>query len=126
MDNYHQKYLECEIDKYTLLIENEINIKENLILLKKFLKEYFIFIENEYKLIEFQKKESLLSNRENEVYKLILEGFSNYEISKKLWITTDTIKKHVCNIYEKMGAKSIRHLLGIKIQNLINERNIKR
>ncbi len=47
-----------------------------------------------------------LSAREIEVLQLIAEGYSNAEIGGKLYITTGTVKRHVNNIYGKLGAGS--------------------
>ena len=43
-----------------------------------------------------------LSNRELEVLSLLAEGLSNKEIASKTFLSTETIKKHVYNIYQKL------------------------
>jgi len=102
------KYLESEIDKFTQLIEHNINTKENLIQLKKIWEEYFIYKKNK----EFTKKEENLSIRENECYQLLMKGKTNGEIAKELWVTENTVKKHVSNIYDKMGVKNKGQLMA--------------
>jgi LuxR family maltose regulon positive regulatory protein len=47
-----------------------------------------------------------LSAREIEVLKLIEGGLSNQEIASKLFISIPTVKRHISNIYAKLGAKS--------------------
>ena len=47
-----------------------------------------------------------LSLRELEVLKLIEAGYSNQEIAAKLVISIPTVKRHISNIYAKLGAKS--------------------
>jgi LuxR family maltose regulon positive regulatory protein len=45
-----------------------------------------------------------LTNREAEILKLIAAGASNKEISQKLFITINTVKRHVTNIYGKLAV----------------------
>jgi LuxR family maltose regulon positive regulatory protein len=47
-----------------------------------------------------------LSARELEVLKLIAAGHSNEEIASKLIISVKTVKRHISNIYGKLGVKS--------------------
>jgi LuxR family maltose regulon positive regulatory protein len=48
----------------------------------------------------------LLTTRELEVLKLIEAGCSNQKIADKLVISIATVKRHISNIYLKLGAKS--------------------
>jgi LuxR family maltose regulon positive regulatory protein len=45
-----------------------------------------------------------LSGREIEVLQLIADGYSNREIGGKLFITVGTVKRHITNIYGKLGV----------------------
>lgn len=45
-----------------------------------------------------------LSQREEEVLQLLAEGCSNQEIAKQLFISPNTVKTHIKNIYAKMGV----------------------
>jgi len=47
-----------------------------------------------------------LSEREIEVLSLIAEGLSNAEIAQQLYIALGTVKRHINNIYGKMGVTS--------------------
>jgi LuxR family maltose regulon positive regulatory protein len=47
-----------------------------------------------------------LSERESEVLRLIAAGLSNREIAQELFITGNTVKSHIKNVYGKLGAKS--------------------
>ncbi len=47
-----------------------------------------------------------LSKREIEVLGLIAQGYSNDEIGKKLYIAYSTVKRHINNIFGKLGVKS--------------------
>jgi DNA-binding NarL/FixJ family response regulator len=47
---------------------------------------------------------SLLSGRELEVLMLVAAGATNGEIARKLWVTEQTVKFHLSNIYRKLGV----------------------
>jgi LuxR family maltose regulon positive regulatory protein len=47
-----------------------------------------------------------LSQRELEVLRLIGTGLSNREIAEKLFIAVGTVKRHINNIYGKLGVRS--------------------
>jgi len=47
-----------------------------------------------------------LSEREIEVLQLIADGLSNAEIADKLVIAVGTVKRHINNIYGKLGVQS--------------------
>jgi DNA-binding CsgD family transcriptional regulator len=53
----------------------------------------------------------LLSNREKEVYKLLLEGMTSEAIAGRLNISVNTVNTHRRNILEKTGARSTLDLL---------------
>ena len=50
--------------------------------------------------------ELLLSTREMEVLTLVAEGMRNSQIARKLFIAEGTVKRHLTNIYAKLGATS--------------------
>jgi LuxR family transcriptional regulator, maltose regulon positive regulatory protein len=54
-----------------------------------------------------------LSARELEVLKLIETGNSNQEIAGKLFISIPTVKRHISNIYAKLGVKSRTQALAL-------------
>ncbi|RKJ07013.1 DNA-binding response regulator, partial [Butyricicoccus sp. 1XD8-22] len=43
-------------------------------------------------------------NREQDVFRLIVEGLSNKEISERLFISEHTVKNHITNILHKFGV----------------------
>jgi DNA-binding NarL/FixJ family response regulator len=45
-----------------------------------------------------------LSRRQTEILELVAEGLSTAEMAKKLWLTEQTIKFHLGNIYRKLGV----------------------
>lgn len=52
-----------------------------------------------------------LSSREQEILQLLKDGYSNKEISIKLFLSELTVKTHRKNIMTKMGARNIADLL---------------
>jgi DNA-binding NarL/FixJ family response regulator len=45
---------------------------------------------------------SVLTRRELEILRLVSQGLSNGEMAKKLWVTEQTVKFHLSNIYRKL------------------------
>lgn len=57
--------------------------------------------------IEEKIKEGFsFTEREKEILGLLLKGKSNKEISNITYVSTETVKSHLQNIYRKLGAKS--------------------
>jgi DNA-binding NarL/FixJ family response regulator len=46
-----------------------------------------------------------LSKREYEILQLIHEGFSNQQIADKLFVSENTVKKHVSNLFLKLDVQ---------------------
>lgn len=46
-----------------------------------------------------------LSKREIEVLELMAQGYSNQEVADKLFVSLNTTKTHISNIYGKMNVK---------------------
>jgi DNA-binding NarL/FixJ family response regulator len=47
-----------------------------------------------------------LSERENEVLVLVARGLSNLQVATELGISEATIKRHLANVYQKIGVNS--------------------
>ncbi len=56
---------------------------------------------------------SCLSKRENEVLALVLKGYPNDLISSSLFISNNTLKKHLQSIYSKLGVHSRAELFKL-------------
>ncbi|HWP98081.1 MAG TPA: LuxR C-terminal-related transcriptional regulator [Syntrophomonadaceae bacterium] len=62
----------------------------------------------------FADKKPKLTERENEISKLVMQGLTNKEISKTLFISENTIKTQLKSIFEKVGVNSrslLKHYL---------------
>jgi len=51
-----------------------------------------------------------LTEREVQVIELMLQGKSKAEVGEALFISENTVRGHVKNVYEKMGVNSKREL----------------
>jgi DNA-binding NarL/FixJ family response regulator len=47
-----------------------------------------------------------LTRRELEILRLVAEGFSNAELARRLWVTEQTVKFHLSNIYRKLNVSN--------------------
>ena len=54
-----------------------------------------------------------LTRREAEVALQICKGISNKEIAMELHISETTVKKHVSNIFDKLGVKRREEIMGL-------------
>jgi DNA-binding NarL/FixJ family response regulator len=51
-------------------------------------------------------RSSTLTRREREILQLLAEGHSNAQLAKLLWVTEQTIKFHLSNIYRKLNVSN--------------------
>ena len=51
-----------------------------------------------------RREKPLLSDREKEVVQLVVQGFRNREIGEKLFISEQTVKNHLHNIFDKLSV----------------------
>ena len=61
----------------------------------------------------------MLSKREIDVFRLLLEGKRRKDIAEELFVTESTIKKHSSSIYRKIGVENRKELLS-KIKAEVN------
>jgi len=62
-----------------------------------------------------------ISKREKEIIELILSGKSNREIEDALFISFNTVKNHIYNIYQKFGVQSRSQLIHHINRHYIDE-----
>lgn len=59
---------------------------------------------------------TVLSRREIEVARLASKGYTNAQIAEELYISTETVKRHMATIFEKLNLESRKELMLYKIQ----------
>jgi DNA-binding CsgD family transcriptional regulator len=59
---------------------------------------------------KFEKKVNTLTERELEIYNLLIKGKKNHEIAEDLYITDNTLKTHLRNIYKKLNVAGKKEL----------------
>jgi len=69
---------------------------------------------------DLRRRVESLTPRENEVLDLIVEGKANKVIAIDLGLSERTVEIHRANVMEKMGARSVAHL--VKMHLTLNER----
>jgi DNA-binding CsgD family transcriptional regulator len=57
-------------------------------------------------LSERPSREGMLTAREHDVMRCVEDGLSNAEIARELWIQPTTVRKHLENIFAKLGVRS--------------------
>ncbi|NCC98492.1 MAG: hypothetical protein EOL95_02150 [Bacteroidia bacterium] len=108
-ENIRRKLLSCLFElEYELKIHS--HIEDNILIP---LVEKYEHIEHTQK----EKSDNILSKREIDVLKYLIEGLSNKEVAEKLFLSTHTVVSHRKNICEKTGIKS---LPGLTIYAILN------
>jgi DNA-binding NarL/FixJ family response regulator len=50
------------------------------------------------------RERSPLSHREREIVQLVAQGYKNKEMAEKMFISEQTVKNHLHNIFDKLGV----------------------
>ena len=96
---YHDRIKDLLIEVFKIQATTRNNIPRKLIDKLK------LAIERREKFIR-TNSESMLSEREIDVLKLITGDLSNQEVADKLFVSLNTVKTHVKNIFLKLGVDS--------------------
>ncbi len=60
---------------------------------------------------------SPLSQREREIVALVAQGYKNKEMAEKMFISEQTVKNHLHNIFDKLGVSDRLELALYAIHN---------
>ncbi|HEX8576720.1 MAG TPA: LuxR C-terminal-related transcriptional regulator [Flavobacterium sp.] len=113
INNLEYLFLEQELNSYYIInlkkkqtLSIILNIMFGIIIL---VLTYIIFS------IKSQKRLSIieeLSNQEIKIKKHIIDGKSNKEIAEELFISLNTVKTHITNIYNKLNVSNRKELIS--------------
>lgn len=67
------------------------------------------------------RPKSLLSAREREIVNFVCQGYRNKEIAGKMFISEQTVKNHLHNIFDKLGVSDRLELALYAIHKKLNE-----
>jgi len=56
--------------------------------------------------VALEEDTSMLTRRELEILQLVGEGHSNAQVGRMLWVTEQTVKFHLSNIYRKLDVRN--------------------
>ena len=68
------------------------------------------------------RERAQLSQREREIIVLIAQGYKNKEIAEKMFITEQTVKNHLHNVFDKLGVSDRLELALYAIHNSLHQR----
>ena len=51
-------------------------------------------------------EEPQLTPRERDVLRLVAQGMTNPQIAKALWLAPSTVRKHLENVFPKLGVRT--------------------
>jgi two-component system nitrate/nitrite response regulator NarL len=66
------------------------------------------------------RERAQLSQREREIIILIAQGYKNKEIAEKMFITEQTVKNHLHNVFDKLGVSDRLELALYAIHNSLH------
>lgn len=71
-----------------------------------------------------RRDKPLLSDREKEIVQLVAQGYRNKEIGGKLFISEQTVKNHLHNIFDKLGVSDRLELALYAIHHRVIEQEL--
>ena len=110
--NLFKRLIKSKIEGYIVDVLNRDEfayIIHKIIIGKKF---YDLDLLEELLQEDDKKGRQNLTIRENEILNLVGSGLNNKEISQKLFITENTVKKHVSSIFTKLGFKNRKEVIA--------------
>ena len=82
------------------IVEKEVLVEKEVIVEKEILMQKHPFAVDEKKLDQLN-----ISKREFEVLQLIGQGMSNQQIAEKLFVSENTVKKHISSLFLKLDVE---------------------
>lgn len=121
-ENYIHEAMDAGADGYVLKmvnIEELTKIIKNIHAGESMFSPYLLNLTvGHEKADNFEVEGALLTSREREIMSCIAEGMGNKKISEKLFISTETVKSHIKNIFKKLEVNN-------RVEAIIAARNKK-
>ncbi|WP_096186127.1 response regulator [Evansella halocellulosilytica] len=120
-ENYFYRAIELGAEGYVLKDSPTSQVIEAVFVIHK--GESYIHSIMTKKLIDYHQNKHTastkaeLTDREKEVLQILVEGLSNKEIAKRLYISETTVKIHVSKIFRKLNVKSRSQAIIHAVQN---------
>ena len=92
-------------------IEKPFNDQELVDAIHKALEQDQLSQKGHRKVLELQKRVTLLTSRENKVFELVVKGLLNKQIASELGVSEKTVKVHRGRVMKKMSADSLASLV---------------
>jgi len=102
------------------LIEALMTVSEGKEFISKYI-PYTTFTNHIQKNKQNKSIEEILTSREIEVLKQVVDGKTNKEISELLFISQRTVEKHKSNLLNKLELKSVVDLVKFAIKNKLTD-----
>jgi len=123
----HNELLKRSIDIPVIFISGESTVQQSVDAMKQGAIEFLVkpfdindlfnaidkSINIEIKRMNLKLLLKRLSPRENEVYKLLIEGFNNSELMVKLNLSLPTIKQYKSEVMRKLEVKTLFELISL-------------
>jgi NarL family two-component system response regulator LiaR len=71
---------------------------------QSFAKSLFFQQQRRPALVQESEPSDELTRREREILTLVADGRTNIEVGRLLWVTEQTVKFHLANVYRKLGV----------------------
>lgn len=118
---YIQKAIDFEADGYILKNSHGSQVYKAIQAVYSGRKYYDVGLPKEQLEKLFKKKGKnngdVLSNREQEIVRLTILGYTNLQIADKLFISSKTVENHKSNIMQKLNLKTKAELIQYGITN---------
>ncbi|ANB61359.1 response regulator transcription factor [Anoxybacteroides amylolyticum] len=123
VNEHLQGIVTVQLEKREVTKEQELSLSLLVAWLKTFLEHSFSSQQETASNIAQQYFSQILTPREMDVLKHLIEGCSNNEIAAKLYVSVHTVKNHITNIFQKLEVKDRSQLIAMVYQ-LNFERNM--
>ena len=80
--------------------------KERMVFLSKYISNIFLMLKDRHTSDTLHAALKCLSDRELQISLLLIRGYTYQEIANRLYISVNTVKSHVKNIFSKLQVKN--------------------